>query len=196
MVANTSILAVTLQKNMKTGQQTEALSTIVPLKDMLLDGPVNAMPIYKGKQNKKQRFAQLQQVIANDIEKQKADERDQISFSKMYDKYRQQFEELLSNLVALLDRHLNQILLAKHLIQLPMDTSTVHTLLYRLKTRQRQLVLKNVDKIIEGSIAEPTIVERASPIVFAPKKDGCLQFCVNYEKLNAAALKAVYNPVP
>lgn len=45
VIANTSMSPVTLHKNMKLGQQREALSLIVPLKDMLIEGPVTAMPI-------------------------------------------------------------------------------------------------------------------------------------------------------
>lgn len=34
-----------------------------------------------------------------------------------------------------------------------------------------------------------------SPIVFAPKVDGTVRFCVNYQKVNAMIIKHVY-PIP
>lgn len=38
--------------------------------------------------------------------------------------------------------------------------------------------------IMEG-VAEAVVTEWASPMVFVPKKDRCLRFCVQYCRLNA-----------
>lgn len=40
---------------------------------------------------------------------------------------------------------------------------------------------------------EPAQMEWASPILFAPKKDGTLQFCVDYGKLNAVTKRVFYS---
>lgn len=39
---------------------------------------------------------------------------------------------------------------------------------------------------------EPTTTEWASPLVFVPKKDGNLRFCVGYRKLNAVTVGESY----
>lgn len=131
-------------------------------------------------------------MTRNDDEKEEADWRDQISFSKMYDEYRQQCEETMSKLAALLDGHSGQMFVAKHLIELPKITSPVQPPPYRAGTRQRPLELENVNKMVEDHVAEPTVLERQSPIVFATNEDGCLQFCVIYKQLNAAVLRDHY----
>lgn len=68
MVVNTSKSSLTLPKNWKVGQLMEVLTMIVPLKDVLLVKPVNSVPIYKRKQNKKQQLAHHQQATTNDKE--------------------------------------------------------------------------------------------------------------------------------
>lgn len=42
---------------------------------------------------------------------------------------------------------------------------------------------------------KPTLAERASRVVFAPRKDGKLRFCFEYKKLNAVKMSDSY-PAP
>lgn len=41
-------------------------------------------------------------------------------------------------------------------------------------------------------VSKPSQTERAASIVFAPKKDGLVHFCVDYPKFNAATKQNVY----
>lgn len=41
-------------------------------------------------------------------------------------------------------------------------------------------------------VVEPVQTELAAPIMFAPKKDGTLQFCVNYHRMNAVTIRDFY----
>lgn len=46
--------------------------------------------------------------------------------------------------------------------------------------------------MFEDNIIEPAQTGWASPIVFAPEKDGTIQFCVNYRELNTAEKRNSY----
>ena len=47
----------------------------------------------------------------------------------------------------------------------------------------------------EKDIVTPSKSPWASPIVLVPKKDGTIQFCVDYCKVNEVTLKVAY-PIP
>lgn len=53
IVVNTSKFSFGLPKSMEVGQLTEVPSTMIPLQDILLIEPVNAIQNYKRKHNKK-----------------------------------------------------------------------------------------------------------------------------------------------
>lgn len=52
--------------------------------------------------------------------------------------------------------------------------------LYRTGPKQGELEWEKLEKRQEASVAEPVIIERASTVVFVFRKDGSLQFCVDY----------------
>ena len=47
----------------------------------------------------------------------------------------------------------------------------------------------------KAGVIEPATKEWASPVVFVPKSDGTLRFCVDYRKLNAMKIRDSY-PIP
>ena len=56
----------------------------------------------------------------------------------------------------------------------------------------REMVAKEVRKMVKAGIIEPASSEWASQVVFVPKKDGSLHFCVDYRRLNACTLAHSY----
>ena len=46
--------------------------------------------------------------------------------------------------------------------------------------------------MLRAGVIEPTLTEWASPMFFVPKKDGTMQFCVDYRKLNAVTVRDSY----
>lgn len=46
--------------------------------------------------------------------------------------------------------------------------------------------------MIAVKVIDPVTTEWAAPIVFAPRKDDSLQFCVDYRKLDAVTIRDSY----
>ena len=60
----------------------------------------------------------------------------------------------------------------------------------------RDIEKDKVDKIVEQGVAVTSpSTDWAALVVFAPKKDGTLQFCVDYRRLNALTVRDTY-PIP
>lgn len=51
---------------------------------------------------------------------------------------------------------------------------------------------KEMDKMLQVGVIEPTCCEWGSPIVLAMERDGTLRFCVDYRNLNSITIKDVY----
>lgn len=49
----------------------------------------------------------------------------------------------------------------------------------------REMVAKEVHKMLNAGVIEPASTDWASPVVLVPEKDGSLRFFVDYQRLNA-----------
>lgn len=56
-------------------------------------------------------------------------------------------------------------------------------------------VRKLLDELKEKGIISPSKSPWASPIVIVPKKDGSIQLCIDYHKVNEITCKYAY-PIP
>ena len=65
----------------------------------------------------------------------------------------------------------------------------------RLPLHKRQEAQKEVTKMLDRGIIEPSCSPWASPIVLVKKPDGSTRFCLDYRKLNAVTVKDSY-PLP
>lgn len=92
------------------------------------------------------------------------------------------------------DRPLGQTTLVKHRINTG-DASPLHRRPYRVSATERQVIQKEVDKMLQKDIIEPSSSPWASPVVLVKKKDNTWRFCVDYRHLNNITKKDVY-PLP
>ena len=65
----------------------------------------------------------------------------------------------------------------------------------RLALAQKQIVEKEIEKMLANDVIEPSESSWASPVVLATKKDGSPRFCIDYRRLNQVTKKDAY-PLP
>ena len=56
---------------------------------------------------------------------------------------------------------------------------------YRIPYAQREEMMKEVQRMEEMGVVQPSRSEWASPVVMVPKKDGTQRFCVDFRKVNS-----------
>lgn len=66
---------------------------------------------------------------------------------------------------------------------------------FRAKSKARELEKKELGQMPVAKMIEPAQREWASRVVYVPKTDGVLRFCLDYWKLNCVTVTESY-PVP
>lgn len=66
---------------------------------------------------------------------------------------------------------------------------------YRTSPAKKELIRKEIDKMLEDGVIEEAESEWAAPVVLIPKKDGEVRFCIDYRKLNQVTRTDHY-PIP
>ena len=75
------------------------------------------------------------------------------------------------------------------------DTIPIKQRAWRLPFARREVAEKEVERMLEQGVIEPSTSPWASPIVLVTKKDGSVRFCVDYRKINSCTRKDAY-PLP
>jgi RNase H-like domain found in reverse transcriptase/Reverse transcriptase (RNA-dependent DNA polymerase)/Integrase zinc binding domain/Integrase core domain/gag-polyprotein putative aspartyl protease len=75
------------------------------------------------------------------------------------------------------------------------DNQPIHIRPYASAWKERRLIDKQVQEMLQQKVIEPSLSPWSAPVVLVKKKDGSWRFCVDYRKLNAITLKTVY-PLP
>ena len=120
---------------------------------------------------------------------------DDIDLSEVDEKYHDQIRSMLKKHETMWSGKLGEINVAEHSIELKDGAKPFKSAPYRSGPKNRELEEFELKKQLEAGIIEPSNSEWAAPVLFVPKKDGRLRFCVDYRKLNEMTLKDSY-PLP
>ena len=110
-------------------------------------------------------------------------------------KFRSRVLDMLRKHSSLWSGALRTIRATEHRIPLEAGTIPIRSMSYRKGPTMREMVAKEVKKLLNAGVIEPVSTEWASPVVLVPKKDGSLRFCVHYRRLNAKTVADSY-PLP
>lgn len=108
---------------------------------------------------------------------------------------RRKVREMLRPLSDMWSGKLGTLGVTEHRITLKEGAKPVYSQPYRAGPKSREVEHREVDKMLEKKVIEPSQSEWASPVVIIPKPDGSLRFCVDYRKLNSLTVKDSY-PLP
>ena len=77
-------------------------------------------------------------------------------------------------------------------IELEDDTPPIHRPIYKLSPLELEEAREKIQYMLEHWYIKPSITPYGVLVLFAPKKDGCLQFCIDYYWLNKNTIKNTY----
>jgi hypothetical protein len=120
---------------------------------------------------------------------------DDVDLSKVDKRYHARIREMLNKHAAMWSGKLGEITTTEHAIDLKPGSRPIAVPPYRAGPKARELEQAEIDRQLRDGVIEPAQSEWASPVVFAPKADGTLRFCVDYRRLNLATVKDSY-PIP
>ena len=121
--------------------------------------------------------------------------REKVRLGTNFESYRPRIESLLEPFADMWNGQLGALKATEHRIELLPDSKPVHQPPYRAGPLQREMEKKEIDSMLAKGVIEPATTDWASPIVFVPKPDGSLRFCVDYRRLNALTIRDSY-PIP
>lgn len=88
---------------------------------------------------------------------------------------------------------LGEINSTKMYIDLVPDVKPLKSARYRTGLKTRKLERSKSFKQLKAGIIEPAMKEWAPPVLFVPKKDGKVRFCIDYMKVNSMAITDTYH---
>lgn len=68
----------------------------------------------------------------------------------------------------------------------------MHSTPYKDGPTERQFAVTEIDGMLQEKVIDSATTEWASSILFTPKKNGSVRFCVDYRKLNAVTIRDLY----
>ena len=80
-------------------------------------------------------------------------------------------------------------------IDLEDDTPPVHRPLYKMSPLELEEAKKQIKYMMDHEYIRPSDSPYGAPVLFAPKKDGSLRFCIDYRWLNKKTIRNRY-PLP
>jgi len=102
---------------------------------------------------------------------------------------------LLNQFKGMWSGKLGELKATTHHIQLKPDAKPVCSALYRAGPHRSLEIEKQVKKMLDLGVIEPSDAEWSFPVVVVPKPGGHFRFFVDYRRLNERTVKDVY-PIP
>ena len=103
-------------------------------------------------------------------------------------------KQLLNEFPGVAGQKLGRTAVIQHEIRM-MDSEPIHQQPYRVPVARKEVIKKEIDKMLDMGIIQPSTSPWASPTVLVEKKDGDVHFCVDYRKLNLVSKFDAY-PMP
>ena len=119
----------------------------------------------------------------------------EISLSHLTEEQKARVEEMAAPFKDLWGPGLGKVNITSHRLHLEEGARPSYAQPYRAAGFKRQVIEKEIEKMLDLSVIEPAVSEWAAPVVLAPKPGGKWRFCVDYRKLNAMTKREVY-PLP
>ena len=104
------------------------------------------------------------------------------------EKYHPTIRKMLKKHESLSSGELGKINTVQHRIDLIPGARPFKSAPYRAGPKTRELEEFEIDKQLKAGFIEPSNSEWEAPVLFAPKKDGRLRFCIDYRRLNTICL--------
>jgi hypothetical protein len=74
-------------------------------------------------------------------------------------------------------------------IELKEGAEPVSKPVYRLSPAEQNELQSQIELLLETGLIQPSVSPWGAPVLFAPKKDGGLQMCLDYRALNKLTVK-------
>ena len=108
---------------------------------------------------------------------------------------RSKIMDILSEFKDMWFGRLRKIDATMHCIELKPGARPIYQAPYRAEPIASEKEKMEIDRMLRGGVIELTSAEWASRVVFVPKKDGTMRFCVDYRKLNSVTVRDSH-PLP
>ena len=212
LVANFSNHTVTLLKNQKVAtaeaHPTSIMETEATLADMLgmtKEEPSSQEDVQTNNTYRKRKMNARDTELINkhlaDLRESHMEKDDQpitakdIPLDDVNQEYHEEIREMLKEHERMWLGELGEINVTEHSIDLIPNARPFKSPPFRAGPKTRELEQFEVTKQLKAGVIEPAQSEWAAPVLFAPKKDGRLRFCIDYRKLNEMTVKDSY-PLP